>query len=148
MSQLYVIDTFAVISFFPVVFNTKSTLGKCARTIITRALNSNEENIKLSIPSIVFVEIFEKWLICEEISRMFFYEVFHQLIESPNIEIRSLDEEVIQTMSNLRGLLEHHDIHDKIILSSAIVLNSPLITNDPKIIDFIKKNPFIPIIEC
>ena len=45
----------------------------------------SETNTKISIPSVVFVEIFEIWLREEEFAKKFYYEVFVPIIQSPNI---------------------------------------------------------------
>ncbi|MDY6904040.1 MAG: hypothetical protein SWH61_05075 [Thermodesulfobacteriota bacterium] len=101
-------------------------------------------NIRLSIPSVVFIEIHEKWLTTEEFLRKFYYEVYSKLIQSDNIEIKPIDREVLENLINLDGVLSDHDLHDKIILASAMTLDSPLITTDIDIINCVSEFNIIP----
>jgi len=99
MRKLYVIDTNCLIAFYQNVFrnannyNGSPELSTKTKTIISQAIISQASDIRLSIPSVVFIEIFEKWLNSEEFSRNFFYDVFTPLKLSPNIEIRPIDRE-------------------------------------------------------
>jgi len=141
---LYVIDTTCIISYFCEIFCQESKISTQARKIIQNALCQQEGEIKISIPSIVFVELFEKWLRNEEFAKKFFYEVYIAITQSPNIEIKSLDQEVVLALLEIDGILLNHDIHDKIVLASAISLGCKLITTDNKIIDYIEKTKIIP----
>lgn len=91
----------------------------------------------LSVPSIVFIEIYEKWLKSGEFSRKFFYEVFIPLKQSPNVEIRAIDQEVLENLLTVDGCLAKHDLHDKIVVASAITLECAIITLDENIIEFV-----------
>ncbi len=140
----YVIDTNGLISFFSGVFeNTSEFDGSPSISIKTRntiqeAISPLEGGVLLSVPSIVFVEIYEKWRRSGEFFRKFFYEVFTPLKQSPNVEIRAIDQEVLENLHAVDGCLAGHDLHDKIIVASAITLECPIITVDPKIIEFVK----------
>ncbi len=85
MRELYVIDTTALISFFDGVFrhsskyNGSRPLSNRVNRIIREAVFSKRTHIRLSIPTVVFIEIYEKWLIPEEFCRRFFYEVFEPI---------------------------------------------------------------------
>ncbi len=92
------------------------------------------------------MEIYEKWFISEEFARKFYYEVYIPIIGSPNIEIKPLEQEVIENLMRIRGSLSNHEINDKLILASAMMLNCPLITTDQDIITFVKENNVIPSI--
>lgn len=139
----YVIDTNGLISFFAGVF--KDTIGvdeskmisKRARNTIQEAVYSSESGVLLSVPSIVFIEIYENWLRSGEFARKFFYEVFTPLKQSPNVEIREIDQEVLENLLAVDGCLEKHDLHDKIVVASAITLECAIITVDHKIIEFV-----------
>ena len=144
MSKLYVIDTVAFISFFHEVFDVESKLSVGVRKLLERAFATSESNIKLSIPSLVFVEIFEKWFKSEDFAEKFHYEVFERIVQSPNIEIKPIEQEVLENVLHIGGGLLDHDLHDKIILASAIMLNCPLITTDQEIIRYVNRNPVIP----
>lgn len=144
MSTLYVIDTNALICYFAHVFNRPSDLSPKAQNLIKHALSTSPVEVKLSIPSVVFVEIFEKWLRTEEFARQFHYEVFHLIKQSPNIEIKPVEGEVLENLLNISGTLSNHEIHDKIILASAMMLECPLITIDRAIVEYVKQNQVIP----
>ena len=146
MIKLFVSDTNALISYFHEVFKVRHNFSDKAMQIFDCALSTSNDKIKLSIPSVVFIEIFEKWFLTEEFVKKFFYEVFTPLIESPNIEIKPIEKEVLENLINIRGSLANHEINDKIILASAMMLNCPLITNDQSIIDYVNENSVIPSI--
>jgi predicted nucleic acid-binding protein len=133
MSGLYVIDTTALISYFSYVFEVQCLISANAIGLIKKALDSSSSDVKLAIPSIVFIEIYKKWFTTEEFAAKFHYEVFNLISNSPNIEIKPIDREVLENTSYITDNLENHDIHDKIILASAIMLKCPLITTDTKI---------------
>ena len=150
MRKLYVIDTNCLIAFYRNVFKDapdyqgSPELSLRTKTIISQAIISRTTDIRLSIPSVVFVEIYEKWLKTEELSRKFYYEVFSLLKRSPNIEVRSIDREVLENLIHIGGNLKNHDLHDKLVLASAISLESPLITTDKAIINYVSKEKPIP----
>lgn len=139
----YVIDTSGLISFFAGVFedipgfDESSSISQKAGDAIQKAIYSFEGRVLLSVPSIVFIEIYEKWLRSGEFYREFFYEVFTPLKQSPNVEIRAIDQEVLENLLTVDGCLAEHDLHDKIVVASAITLECPIITVDRKIIEFV-----------
>jgi PIN domain nuclease of toxin-antitoxin system len=150
MRKLYVIDTNCLIAFYQNVFrnannyNGSPELSTKTKTIISQAIISQASDVRLSIPSVVFIEIFEKWLNSEEFSRKFFYDVFTPLKLSPNIEIRPIDREVLENLIRIGGNLENHDLHDKLILATAMSLESPLITTDSAIIKYVLSCKSVP----
>lgn len=144
MDRLYVIDTVAVVSFFHEIFEVAPRLSREVEKLVERAFSTTEADIKLSIPSVVFVEIFEKWFKSEEFAERFHYDVFERILQSPNIEIKPIEREVLENLLNIGGNLLDHDVHDKIILASAIMLHCPLITTDKEIIQYVKQNEVIP----
>ncbi len=139
----YVIDTNGLLSFFAGVFDNapgfdeSPSISQKARNAIQEAVYSLEGVVLLSVPSIVFIEIYEKWLRSEEFFRKFFYEVFTPLKQSPNVEIRAIDQEILENLLTVDGCLAEHDLHDKIVVASAITLECPIITFDHKIIEFV-----------
>lgn len=141
----YVIDTNGLISFYSQLFDKVPEFDKApsisqkVRIIIQKAISPVEGNVLLSVPSIVFIEIYEKWLRSSgEFFQQFFYEVFIPIKQSPNIEIRAIDQEVLENLINVDGCLTKHDLHDKIVVASAMTLECPIITFDHKIIKFVK----------
>ena len=139
----YVIDTNGLLSFFAGVFydapgyDGSPTISQKARNAIQEAVYSFGGGVLLSVPSIVFIEIYEKWLRSEEFFRKFFYEVFTPLKQSPNVEIRAIDQEVLENLLTVDGCLAEHDLHDKIVVASAMTLECSIITYDHKIIEFV-----------
>lgn len=149
----YVIDTNGLISFYSEMFvdapefDGAPSISQKTRNAIGEAVSPFECGVLLSVPSIVFIEIYEKWLRSEEFLRKFFYEVFTPLKQSPNVEIRAIDQEVLENLLTVDGCLAEHDLHDKIVVASAITLECPIITVDLKIIEFVgngnKKIPHV-----
>lgn len=146
MSLRFVIDTSSFIDYFDNIFGVPSVLSKRVKRIIGEALSIYPGNVKLSIPSIVLIEIYEKWLRNEEFASKFYYEVYHMISISPNIEIKPIEREVLENLLIIKDKLDRHDMHDKIILSSAMMLKCPLITRDPDIIQYVNANKVIPFI--
>ncbi len=150
MYMLYVTDTNGIISYFDSIFENAPmfdgapVLSRKAKNIIEQAIISHYGEVKLSVPSIVFMEIHEKWLKEEEFARMFYFEVFTVLKEAPNVEIKPLDREVLENLISIDGILIDHDLHDKIVVASAMMLECPLITTDEKIIKYVDAERMIP----
>lgn len=143
--QFAVIDTTALISYFSAVFNRPSQISEDATKLIRHAFQSDND-VLLSIPSIVFVEIFDKWIVNDEFRAMFMSEVLEVIAQCPNIEIKPIDEEVLQMFVSISDSVANLENHDKIILASAMTLQWPLITSDSKIVKYVKKHKVIPAI--
>ena len=146
MNNIFVTDTDSIVSCFHEVFGVRQILTKRARRIIEQAFVTYPSGIKLSIPSVVFIEIFDKWFREEETARKIRYEFYELVQKSPNIEIKPIEQEVLENLIIIEDELSSHDMHDKIILASAIMLNCPIITTDRKIISYLKKHKVIPYI--
>jgi predicted nucleic acid-binding protein len=144
--ELYVIDTNSIISHFNSVFKRPSCISKRAHNIISRAFDNYSNDTKLSIPSVVFIEIYEKWFSSDEFAEMFHYEVIARITDSPNIEIKPIEREVLENVLLIGGSLSSHEIHDKLILASAMMLDCPLITSDNAIIDYVEQTRVIPYV--
>lgn len=141
MENRYVIDTVGLINYFNVFFNEKNILSTETRRKIDLCFDKFLSSHKLVIPSIVILEIFRKFLVTEEKSKNFYYEVYLGIVNNPNIEIKPLEKEVLEVFESLNDFdMEHND---KLIYSSAIQLNSVLISNDPIIIRYNNKRKFI-----
>ncbi len=143
--KCYVIDTNGIISFYSQVFkripgvDRIPVISQKTRQLIEHALSSSEGEVLLSVPTIVFIEIFEKYLRRQgEFYREFFYEVFVPLKQSPNVELRAIDQEVLENLLTVDGILANHDLHDKIVVASALTLECNIITFDDKIIEFVR----------
>lgn len=145
IKQFVVMDTTALISYFSTIFKQQSQISEDAIKLIQHAFRSDSD-VLLSIPSIVFVEIFDKWVVDDEFRAMFVSEVLELISQCPNIEIKSIDEEVLQMFISLSDSIVNLENHDKIILASAMTLQWPLITSDSKIVKYAKKYKVIPAI--
>lgn len=150
MTKRYVADTNSLIAFFHDVFydapnfNGAPQLSKKTSDIIEQAVFSPSSDVRLSIPSVVFFEIHEKWLKTEEFLRRFYYDVFVSLKDAPNVEIRPIDEEILDNLTRIRGCLTDHDLHDKLVVATAVALECGLITTDSLIQEFVKSESAIP----
>ncbi|NES20345.1 MAG: hypothetical protein F6K41_15780 [Symploca sp. SIO3E6] len=139
----FVIDTMALISYFSLLFNEPSKISSRGLLYIDKVFQS-DSNYLMTIPSIVFVEIFDKWFrgftpTDEEFRAKFISEVFKPIKSCPNIEIRELDIEVLEQFLHLDDPYINLENRDKIVLASAVVLESPLITSDGKIKEYVEK---------
>ncbi len=70
-------------------------------------------------------------------------EVIYPVLRAPNIEIRELDEEVLQVFLSLHYYNVNLENRDKIIMSYAVLLEAKLITSDEKIIQSNETNHLI-----
>ncbi|MEH2283354.1 MAG: hypothetical protein V7K90_18815 [Nostoc sp.] len=145
----FVIDTVALISYFAHIFNEPSKISPKGLLYIDTAFKHYDSNYLITIPSIIFIEIFDKWFrgnttANEEFRAKFIAEVFNPIRASPNIEIRELDIEVLESFLDLNDQNINLENRDKIVLASAVVLKSPLITSDTKIKYYLEKYNIIP----
>ena len=132
----YVLDTHAVIWHFPKAFEQESCNSEKVDRIIRETLLDDSSPYRLVVPAIVFLEIFDKFSRTRENSSRVYYECFVPLMECDRIELRELDFEILEAVSQVSGVLDSHEINDKIIVATARVLNSPILTKDPKIHEY------------
>ena len=104
MAELFVTDATSLISYFSNVFEKPSQISREALNLIDRAL-LNDPAIRLSVPSIVFVEIFEKWFKSEEFAAKIRSEVFEPINNASNIEIKPLEQEVLENLLRKDNLI-------------------------------------------
>lgn len=133
MSSRFVLDTVGFINYFNEFFNEANRLSPKSREILNSCFDNLNYN-KLIIPSVVFIEIYTKFLKTEEQLLKFYYTIFIILKDNQDVEIKPLEREVISIYNRIdrMNILE---FHDKIIYASAVQLECPLISNDSKIID-------------
>ncbi|WP_345952999.1 PIN domain-containing protein [Mucilaginibacter sp. PAMB04168] len=139
MHQLFVIDTVGFINYFNAFFGEKRILSARASNIIDKCLSPDFPNYKLIIPSIVLIEVFEKQLRTDERSEEFKYTILKPLIDNSDVEIKGIEEEVVEVFSRINDYGIKIENHDKIILSSALQMEVPLITKDGKIQSYLNK---------
>lgn len=130
MIKQIVLDTCAVISYFDEQFGAGSTISRKGLDIVEEALESLHTPYRLLIPSIVFVEIMDKWFINEERQSQLYFNVFTRLVNCDNVAIRPLSCETLYILSTLHGSLHRHDLHDKLIVSVALEMDAFLMTSD------------------
>jgi PIN domain nuclease of toxin-antitoxin system len=143
MNKGYVVDTTSLISYFNNIFGGPAKISRDALKIIETAFK-RDSDIKLSIPSIVFVEIFDKWFSNEEIATAIRIEIMTLIAERPNIEIKPVEKEVLENFIKINDDFIKFDNHDKIILASSMMLQWPRITSDSKLIRYNNKYKVIP----
>lgn len=137
--ELYVCDTCCLISYFNDIFEplgANIALTYNARSLMDSAIQPFECNVKISIPSVVFIEIFDKWLKKEENVKRFYFDAFLKLQNSPNIEIKTIEKAVLRNLVTIEDVLDRHEISDKIVVASALELDCSLFTTDTKIIEY------------
>jgi predicted nucleic acid-binding protein len=139
----FVIDSVSFINYYNDLFNEREKISKEARRIITKGFDINSP-IKLIIPSTVLLELHTKFSKDEEAVRKIYYEIFFKIKESPDIEIKPLEKEVLEEFVKIDDNIVCLEHNDKLILSAAIQLNCSLITIDSKIIYYVKKTKAIP----
>ncbi|WP_414548521.1 PIN domain-containing protein [Anabaena sp. CCY 0017] len=132
------IDTVALISYFAHIFNVPSKISQKGLSYIDIAFKDYNSKYLIIIPGVVFIEIFDKWFRGnttenKEFRAKFISEVFNPIKLAPNIEIRELDIEVLESFLDLKDENINLENRDKIVLATAIILNSPLITCDTKL---------------
>jgi PIN domain nuclease of toxin-antitoxin system len=140
MTGLFVLDTVGFINYFRFFFKEEDRLSAKSRQIIEFCFDYQRPEFKLSIPSVVFIEVFEKFLKGKENVLRFRYDILSKIENNPDIEIKSIDKEVLTTFSTIDDAIIKLEYHDKLITASALQLQVPIITCDSKISEYIKKS--------
>ena len=133
MVHHFVFDTVGFINYHHDFFNEKSSLSANVIDDIEKCFSPDFINYKLIIPSIVFVEIFDKQLGNDEKAAKFKYEILSKYLYCDDVEIKALDKEVLEIYYGINDNVIQLETHDKIILSSTIQMKGKLISNDGKI---------------
>ncbi|MBN8642287.1 MAG: PIN domain-containing protein [Flavobacteriales bacterium] len=141
--DIFVLDTNAILSYFSSVFNSEISISKESIEIIDLAFHSTE--IKLIIPSTVFIEIYIKWIKTQEIGAKIFAEVFYRIKERENMQIRLLDKETLENYMKIVDIEDDHnfDSHDKQIYAAAMTMECSLISSDEHLIRYNKRKKFL-----
>lgn len=137
MNKLFVIDTVGFINYFNIFFGEESRMSLSTRKIIDNCFSYDYPQFKLSIPSVVFIEVFEKFLKGREIVVRFQYDIMEMIKRSSDIEVKSIDKELLTIFCSLNDDIQKLEYHDKIITASAYQLRAPIITCDMKICNYI-----------
>lgn len=146
MSNIFVVDTCGLISFYKNIFNEKSTISEKSLEIIAKAFN--DKSIQLIFPNIVFIELFRLYFKTDEMAKKIKYEIFIKISEQENMEIRSLDKEILENFIQITDIESGHnfDNHDKQILATAMTMQCPLITSDSRIKRYNYRKHVIPLV--
>jgi len=144
----FVLDSTALISSYPKIFGGTSKISQKSVTLIHHIIEYADSDF-LTIPSIVFVEIYDKWLsgskhLTEELIARFRAEVYYPIQSASNIEIRELDQEILEKFLTLDDPNINLENHDKIILATASILEATLITSDRKIKQYNNRYNVVP----
>ena len=144
MCQYYVVDTTTIISYYHEIFKQESKINRKYLSLITQAFNSYSK-IRIIIPSIVFIEIFEKWCKREEESRCIYSEIFSPINDAANFEISPLQSEVLKNFISIDDSVINLENHDKIIVATSLMHECPIISDDPKIKRYMNSYSGIPV---
>jgi len=119
----YLIDTQALAWFF----TDTAKLSKKAFSIL------KDSNIEVIIPTVVLAELMH---VAKKRLEIDFKSILNQIKSLRNCEICPLNLEVIEEMLQVDDTLE---MHDRIIVASAMLTNASLISKDSKIQKIYKK---------
>lgn len=144
----FVIDTTTLISYFYEVFGKRSQISANGLSFVEKVFQG-KDNYLMIIPSTVFVEIFDKWFRgrdyeSDELRAKIIAQIYKPVKDNPNIQIREIDQEVLEKLLSLHDSTINLENRDKIILASAVTLNAALITSDRKIKRYYQKHRPIP----
>jgi hypothetical protein len=148
MIRRYVFDTVSFINYYSDFFQEEDRLSPRIRREIDRCLSEDYVNHKIIIPSVVFVEIFQKQLNTSdrEIAPRFKYEVFIPLADNDDVEIKGIEKEVLKVYSRIDNSVVKLETHDKIILASAAQVDGILISNDSKIKEYVESTNLVELV--
>lgn len=121
--MLYVVDTHPLVWFLL----DNDNLSEEAKKVFEGA--EKEVNV-LVIPTIVIAELL--YISIKKGIEDKFYKLIEMIKNGTNYVTYNLDLEVILECKNIT---EIHEMHDKIIVSTARILKTPIITKDKEIID-------------
>jgi predicted nucleic acid-binding protein len=147
MSQLYVVDSCAMISYFAdIIDGANVSISQKSLDLIDRAFYSND--IKLIFPVVTFIELFEKWFKTEESAKKLYSEIYLRISNQENMEIQPLDKEILENFAMIKDIEQNHnfDNHDKQVLASAMTMQCTLITSDGPLKRYNQKKSVIPAI--
>ena len=145
MSNIYVVDTCAVISYFTESFpGSNISISQASLDLIDEAFYSNE--VKLIFPSTVFIELFKKWFKTDEDAARIKTEVYFRIKNQENMEIQPFDKEILTMFTEIDDIETKYnfDNHDKQILAAAMVMQCPLITSDTRLIRYNDRKNVVP----
>lgn len=147
METFYILDTCSLYSYcnryLNIFQNRRISLNEGSLRKLKSAFYS--KSIKIILPGIIFVEIFDHYSSDKEIINKFRYEFYLPLItdEDTNIYISGIDSEVLDNLPLCYTDDTSIDLHDKIILATSLKYsdkNTLLFTSDERIKKIKRKN--------
>jgi hypothetical protein len=138
--KYYILDTCALLSYFSEQVGADISVSKESLSIIDSGFNKIDD-VRLIIPNVVFIEVFDKWVRSEESMLKIKAEIFDRINSAENIEIRVLDKETLGNFSIFQYLINRDygfDNHDKQVFAAAVTMGYTLITSDRNVIDYTK----------
>ncbi len=147
MSQLFVVDSCALISYFKdILVGANVSISDDSLKLIDEGFYSPD--IKLIFPVVTFIELFEKWFKTEEDSKRIYSEIYLKIFNQENMEIQPLDKEILENFALITDIESNHnfDNHDKQVLAAAMTMQCPLITSDRPLIRYNQRKKVIPAI--
>lgn len=147
--QFYILDTCAIYSYckeyLELFLDKENTFTLDALSLIDKALNGSISDIKIIIPNVVFIEIFDKYLGDPEFTNKFKYEFYLPIIKGEDVKVHvaPIDKEIIDNIFDCYIDDDNADLHDKLILSTSLKYknqNVVLFSSDSKIKKIITKN--------
>lgn len=142
----FIIDTCAFINYHNDFFKEENKLSKETREIIDECYSNYTYENLLIIPSIVFIELRNKFLLSEERLKEFYFKVFKLTDSADKINIREIDNEVMLKFLTMDTVGINFERIDKIVLATALTMNSTIITYDSKIKEFVERSNTIAMI--
>jgi len=92
-----------------------------------KAIKEAEDSYTVYLPIIVLMEVL--YLIEKGRVNLSFHKLLLNLEESVNYEIVPFDTRLLKIAETIKGL----EVHDRLILATAILTGSPLVSNDKEI---------------
>lgn len=92
-----------------------------------KAIKEAEDSYTVYLPIIVLMEVL--YLVEKGRVNLSFHKLLLNLEESVNYEIVPFDTRLLKIAETIKGL----EVHDRLILATAILTGSPLISNDKEI---------------
>ena len=147
MENFYILDTCSFYSYCSKYLNIFTDKDVSIQEDALKKLNDafNNNNVKIVIPSVILIEIFDHYFNNEEFINKFKYEVYSKLSseEYNNIAIIDVDYEIIENLFDCYTDEVAVDLHDKLIMATALKYkdkNTTLFTSDRRVKKIISKN--------
>lgn len=148
MEKFYILDTCSFYSYCCRYLNIFTDKEISMQEDSLKKLNDafKNKNIKIVIPSVILIEIFDHYFNNDEFINRFKYEVYSKILseeDNNKIAIIDVDTEVLENLFNCYTDDVAVDLHDKLIMATALKYkdkNTTLFTSDRRVRKIISKN--------